>query len=294
MRLFVRILIGLAVLAVLFVAFSLFQIWRHGAWGIVFPSDAYETEAPEIAADFGKAASARVLLYTKTNSFRHVEAIAAVQALFDALAEERGWAVFATENSAVFDPTLLDRFDVVVFANASGNHASDEQDAAFQRWLEGGGGWLGIHSAGDDSHAEWKWYEENLKSGTYIGHILGPQTQEARVVVEDRDHPVTRGLPAEFRHEEEWYSWDRGAREAGFQVLLTVDESTYSPRMVGMGQDRDLSMGDHPIVWSRCVGGGAVVYTAMGHWGAAYEKDYTRTLLRNSVDWLAGDAGCGG
>ncbi len=182
---------------------------------------------------------------------------------------------------------------MVVFANASGNHASDEQDRAFQGWLEAGGGWLGIHAAGDDSHSAWTWYEETLKSGTYIGHILGPQTQEARVVVEARNHPVTRGLPPEFRHEEEWYSWDRGAREAGFDVLLTVDESTYSPRIVGMGPEKDIAMGDHPIVWARCVVQGAAVYSAMGHWGAAYTQPYTQTLLANAVEWLGGDPGCG-
>jgi hypothetical protein len=136
MRIFLRILLVLGVLVVLGVSYGLFQIWRHGAWGIFFPSDAYETEAPEITADFGQGATLRVLLYTKTNSFRHKEGIAAVQALFERFAQERGWAVFPTENSAVFDPALLDRFDVVVFANASGNHASDEQDRAFQGWLE--------------------------------------------------------------------------------------------------------------------------------------------------------------
>jgi uncharacterized protein len=288
----VRILIGLGLLFVVAGAVALFQVRQQGLWGIIFPSVAYETLPPEIAADFGDGARVRVLVYSKTNSFRHVEGIAAAEALFAELAKERDWAVFSTENSAVFAPHLLERFDVVVFSNASGNHASDEQDQAFRGWLEQGGGWLGIHSAGDDSHSSWSWYAQTLQSGSFIGHILGPQFQEARVVVEDRDHPVTRGLPPEFRHEEEWYSWDRGAREAGFDVLLTVDESTYAPRRIRRDEDRDLSMGDHPIVWSRCVARGAAVYSAMGHSREAYEKDYMRTLLRNSVDWLAGDTGC--
>ncbi len=292
MRLFLKILLGVVVVIVLVVGYGLFQAWRHGALRLLFPSDAYETQAPVIAADFGQDSAVRVLLYTKTNSFRHVEGIAAARTLFEDLAARRGWAVFATENSAVFDPAILGRFDVIVFANASGNHASDAQDETFRRWLEQGGGWLGIHAAGDASHSDWVWYQATLKSGEFIGHIMGPQTQEARVVVEDRDHPVTRGLPAEFRHEEEWYSWDRGAREAGFHVLLTVDESTYTPKIIGLGPERDIAMGDHPVVWSRCVDRGAAVYTAMGHWGAAYEKDYTQTLLGNAVDWLAGDTGC--
>ena len=280
---------GVGLLA-LTVAAGLVFVWWIGAWGILFPSHAYETTPPTIATDFGADADLRVLVYSKTNAFRHTEGIAAAHELFDALGTASNWAVFHTENSATFEPGILDRFDVVVFANASGDHASEAQEEAFRQWLEGGGGWLGIHAAGDGSHAEWTWYEETLKSGTYLGHILGPQTQEARVVVEDPSHPVTAGLPANFVHAEEWYSWDRGAREAGYHVLLTVDESTYSPWIRGLGQEVDISMGDHPIVWSRCAGRGRAAYTAMGHWGEAYAQPYTKTLLRNAVAWAGEDA----
>lgn len=286
-----RVLIGIGTLVALFVFGSLVTAWWIGAWGILFPSHHHETTPPEIPVDFGAESALRVLVYSKTNSFRHVEGIETAHALFDALGAQEDWAVFHTENSAIFDDALLPRFDVVVFANASGDHAGDAQEAAFRSWLEAGGGWLGIHAAGDDSHAEWTWYEETLKSGAYLGHTLGPQTQEARVVVEDRRHPVTRGLPAEFLHEEEWYSWDRGAREAGFHVLLTVDESSYAPWIRGFGQEKDIAMGDHPIVWARCVGRGRAVYTAMGHWAAAYAQAYTEQLLRNAVSWVGEGGG---
>lgn len=290
---FKKLLIGLAGLAGLLFVCSLAFVWWIGAWGILFPSRAHETEPPPLAADFGADGSPTVLVYSKTNSFRHTEGIAAAHTLFDEIADQKGWAVFHTENSAVFDAEFLSRFDVVVYSSATGDHASDGQDGAFRVWLEAGGGWVGIHAAGDGSHEDWGWYAENLMTGSYLGHILGPQTQEARVVVDHPDHPVTQGLPAEFRHEEEWYSWDRGAGEAGFDVLLSVDESTYSPWIRGFGQEKDISMGDHPIVWSRCVGQGRAVYTAMGHWGAAYEKDYTKRLLENAVEWASGKGGYG-
>ena len=280
-----RLLIGIASALALGVVLALFGAWYIGIWGILFPSRDHETTPPEIAADFGEGEARRVLVYSKTNSFRHTDGIPGASALFDELAAQNDWAVFQTENSAVFDEAFLSRFDVVVFSSASGDHASDVQDAAFQRWLEGGGGWVGIHAAGDGSHAEWTWYEQTLKTGTYLGHILGPQTQEARVVDDDPTHPVTAGLPSSFQHEEEWYSWDQGAREAGFHVLLTVDESTYEPWVRGFGQEHSIEMGDHPIVWARCVERGRAVYTAMGHWSDAYRQDYTKTLLRNAITW---------
>ena len=279
------------VIALLWILGSLVFLWWIGAWGILFPSDAYDTTPPQIASDFGADSGVRVLVFSKTNSFRHKEGIAAAHLLFDEIAERRNWAVYHSENSALLEAGELARFDVVVFASASGNFASDDQDVAFQRWLEGGGGWVGIHAAGDGSHAAWAWYARTLIGGEYLGHILGPQIQQARVVVEAPDHPATRGLPSEFLHEEEWYSWDRGAREAGFDVLLTVDESSYEPWIRGMGQEVDIRMKDHPIVWSRCVGRGRAIYSAMGHQAAAYETDYYAQLLENTVEWASGVGG---
>lgn len=291
MSLLGKLAIGIAALGILFVAGSLAFIAWIGAWGSLFPSDAHETRPPEIASDFGHDSALRVLVYSKTNSFRHKEGIDAAHALFDEIGARRDWAVYHSENSAIFDPALLARFDVVVFASPTGDHASDAQDLALARWLEQGGGWVGIHAAGDGSHAAWSWYADNLIGADYLGHIMGPQTQQARVVVEASDHPVTLGLPAEFLHEEEWYSWDRSAREAGFEVLLSVDETTYQPFIRAFGEEQDIRMKDHPVVWARCVDRGRALYTALGHWGAAYRSEHYPRLLENAVVWAAGVGG---
>jgi type 1 glutamine amidotransferase len=288
-----KIAIGLAGSVALLVIVSLAVISWFGAWGIVFPSHAYETEAPRIAADFGRDQKLRALVFSKTNSFRHHDGIAGARRRFDALAAERDWAVFYSENSALFDADHLARFDVVIFSNTTGDALSDAQDLAFAKWLEEGGGWVGIHSAGDDSHWEWTWYQETLIGSPFTAHIMGPQTQEARVVVENRDHPVTRGLPAEFQHSEEWYSWEASARKHGFDVLLSVDESSYEPFVRLLWSETDLRMQDHPIVWTRCVGRGRALYSAMGHWGEAYDNPPYATLLGNAVEWVAGGPGSG-
>lgn len=276
----------------LLVLIALVGIHRSGAWRVFFPSEQHDTSAPEIPADFGAGQALRVLVFSKTNSFRHDDGIAGARRLFDAIAARRGLALHYSENGALFDAQHLSRFDVVVFSNATGNMLSDEQDRAFEAWLEGGGGWLGIHSAGDSSHAKWTWYRESLIGGNFIGHIMGPQTQEARVVVENGAHPVTAGLPAEFQHAEEWYSWDQSPRPLGFDVLLTVDEASYTPEIRLFGSKTDIRMKDHPVVWSRCVGRGRAVYSAMGHWGTAYENPPYARLLENALLWVGDPASC--
>lgn len=286
-----KIAIGLLVALVVLVTASFATIAWVGAWRLVFPSHVHETEPPTIAEDFGRDVALRFAVFSKTNSFRHKDGIPGARRLFDEIAQRRGWAVFHSENSALFTPELLSRFDVVVFSNASGDTLSDEQHLAFQDWLANGGGWIGIHAAGDGSHEDWPWYRKTLIGPLFAQHIMGPQTQQARVVTEDVDHPVTRNLPADFLHSEEWYSWEESAREHGFHILLTVDESTYEPYIRTFGAEVDIRMQDHPIVWSRCVGRGRALYSAMGHWGAAYETVPVATLLENGLEWAAGKTG---
>jgi type 1 glutamine amidotransferase len=287
-----QILLALAALLVLLAGLVLAGIYRSGAWFLLFPSHDHDTVAPEIAADFGAGAARRVLVFSKTNSFRHEDGIAGARRLLDEIAARRGFALYHSENGALFNPTDLARFDVVVFSNASGDMLSDEQEHAFEQWLGSGGGWIGIHSAGDSSHAAWTWYRDELIGADFIGHILGPQTQQAQVVVEDRDHPVTRDLPASFAHEEEWYSWETSPREAGFEVLLTVDETSYDPMIRFLGSETDIRMGDHPIAWWRCTGRGRALYSTMGHWASAYENPPHARLLENALAWAGDRAAC--
>ena len=287
-----KALLYAAIALVLLVATGLVGSYRSGAWYLLFPSEQHDTTPPEIPADFGQGKALRVLVFSKTNSFRHDDGIAGARRALDAIAERRGFALLHSENGALFNASELVRFDVVVFSNASGNMLSDEQDRAFEKWLAGGGGWIGLHSAGDLSHADWSWYRKNLIGGNFIGHTMGPQTQKARVVVEDRAHPVTRDLPAAFEHEEEWYSWDESPRALGFNVLLTVDESSYEPWIRFLGTETDIRMGDHPIVWWRCLGRGRALYSTLGHWSSAYENPPYAKLLENALVWAGDSAVC--
>jgi hypothetical protein len=177
-----------------------------GAWRVFFPSHAHETVPPELPESLPAPA---VLIFSKTNGFRHEEAIPAGLALFEEVAARRGWSLFHTENGATFSPEILSRFAVAVWHNASGDTLNEEQRAAFKDWLEQGGGFVGIHGAGGDPSYDWSWYVEELIGAQFIGHIMGPQFQDATLVIEDADHPVTASLPERFTHNEEWYSHGR-------------------------------------------------------------------------------------
>ena len=150
-------------------------------------------------------------------------------------------------------------------------------------YLENGGGWVGIHGAGDTS-SSWKWQNDVLIGAHFIGHPMDPQFQEARVVIEAQDDPVMNHLGGEWYRTDEWYSYDESPRKHGKTILATLDESTYSPLFFG----KDVRMGkDHPIVWKQCIGSGRALYSAMGHTAESYSEPGHVEMLEQAVLWAA-------
>ena len=288
MKLFRRIVLwGLLALVALFainVALNWDTIRRTMLGGL----HTHETVAPVLSADIKRPA---ILVFSKTNGFRHEEAIPAANALLAKMAMEKGWGYYQTENGAAFNPLVLSHFDAVVFSNASGDVFNADQQAAFKAFIEGGGGYVGIHSAGDDSWKGWRWYAEEMIGTNFIGHPLNPQFQLATVRVEDASHPSSKGLPAEWKRTDEWYSFDKAPRKPGYTVLATLDESSFKNHKIF---GKDLAMGkDHPIAWWHCVGKGRVFYSAMGHQASAYAEPEMQTILAGAIGWALRQEGQG-
>jgi type 1 glutamine amidotransferase len=260
------------------------------AWRVLHGVDVYETTPPTLPAALPRPA---ILVFSKTNGFRDEAQIKAANAMFREVGKAKGWSVVVTENGAVFNPAQLSRFQAVVWNSVSGDVLTPAQRQAFKDYLEGGGGFVGVHGAGGDPSYRWRWYVETLIGAQFIGHTMWPHEQPGTLHVEAPAHPVMAGLPRIWPRREEWYSFDRSVRAKGYQVLLTLDEATYQPH--GLFRE-DISMGaDHPLVWAHCVGKGRALYSALGHFAASYAEPLHRRLLTNAVAWaagLTGDAAC--
>lgn len=253
----------------------------------LYPSRVHETVPPAVPTSFPRPA---ILIFSKTNGFRHDEAITGASAMFRDLAKQNGWSVYETENGAVHSPELLSRFKAVVWSNASGDNLSNEQREALKAYIENGGGFVGIHAAGDGSHEDWGWYVKEVIGTHFVGHSLWPHLAQADIHVEQADHPAMAGLPAKWVRTDEWYSFDKSVRATGYAVLATLDEATYERG--GPGSDK-LAMGkDHPIIWSHCQGKGRVLYSALGHSGEAFAEPEMRKFITNSVNWAMTQTPC--
>lgn len=237
--------------------------------------------------------SPAILVFSETASWRHNEGIAGADLYFVDLAETKGYGIFTTVNSAVFNAEQLARFDLVVFNNVTGDALSAGQKAAFEAWLSDGGAWIGLHGAGDNSHGGWPWYMQSLIGPTFIGHTSDPHIQDARVVILDANHPVMSGLPESFTISDEWYSFDSPASAHGMRVLAGLDESSYIAENQRFGDVTDMRMGpepaDHPVIWATCVGEGKAFYSALGHRQHTYRDATYRQLLENAFDWVVSD-----
>ena len=285
-----RLILAAALVAVLVLLIAAYPMGRQ-LYAVAVGFHSHDSVPPALP---GGLADPAILVFSKTNGFRHEAAIPAAETALREIATGHGWSVFATENGAVFTPDLLARFKVVVWNNASGDVLNPAQRAAFRAWLESGGGFVGIHGAGGDLRYDWDWYVDTLIGAQFIGHTLDPQFQRATVRIADGDHPATRGLDGAWDQTDELYSFAASPREKGVRVLATLDEASYQPvaRFPAPASwflaDQDLRMGDHPIVWSHCVGNGRALYSALGHPAEAYAGTNHRRLLEGALAWAAG------
>ena len=218
-------------------------------------------------------AADRVLLFTRAEGYRH-ESIATGTAMLRRYAPGQSVRLSVTADPRRFTDRGLRAYDAVIFLSATGDVLDPPQEAALERYIRAGGGWLGIHAAADSEY-EWPFYQDALLGTRFIGH---PRAQRATIRVETRRHPATRHLPQRWTRFDEWYSFRPSPRTRGVRVLLSLDESTYDPER--------LRMGDHPLAWTRTAGRGRVFYTALGHTVDSYREAAFRRHVLGALRWV--------
>ncbi|MFD5859365.1 ThuA domain-containing protein [Streptomyces chartreusis] len=212
----------------------------------------------------------RLLVFTRTTAYRHDSIPAGVEAV-RTLGD---FEVDHTEDPRALE-TPLDAYGAVIFLSTSGEVLTPAGRERLAGYVEAGGGFVGVHAAACTEY-EWPYYGE-LLGARFDRH---PDLQPGRAIVEDREHPATRHLPAVWDFFDEWYDF-RTNPSGSVRVLARADESSYEGG--GMGAD-------HPLVWCREQGAGRVFYTALGHASEAYDDPVFRTHLLGGIDWAARSA----
>jgi len=219
------------------------------------------------------AASFKVLVFSKTTGFRHDSIPAGIQAI-RTLGAANNFTVDATEDDSLFTDANLAQYKTVIFLSATGDPVGTQAEKdAFQRYIEHGGGFVGVHAAADSGYT-WAWYGKLV--GAYFKQH--PAIQPARLVVEDTAHPATAGLPSSFTRTDEWYDFQTNPRGT-VHVLTSVDDSSYTGSTMGA---------DHPDTWCQNFDGGRSFYTALGHTNESYSEANFLHLLLGGILTTAG------
>ncbi|QHS59189.1 ThuA domain-containing protein [Chitinophaga agri] len=197
------------------------------------------------------AQSLRVLVFSKTEGFRH-SSITPGKAAFARMASEKNFAVDFTEDASLFKTPNLKRYNAVVFLNTTGDVLNEAQQQEFERYIQAGGGFLGIHAATDCEY-DWPWYGR-LAGAWFLDHPMPNNVQKGKFYVAEKNSFATREMPDTFEHTDEFYNFKQ--IDPGIHTLVKLDERSYTG-----GKNGD----NHPISWYHDFDGGRSFYTNMGH-----------------------------
>jgi uncharacterized protein len=225
-----------------------------------------------------KAPRFRVLVLAENDQY-HTDMAIAGRTWMEKLGADSNFAVDTIKNLDSISPSFLSKYQLFFQLNWWAFRWNKTQEAAFEQYIAAGNGWIGMHAAllchavPKPDEDNWTWYRDFIGGVNFVQH---PAFQKATVIVEDKTHPVTKGLPATFSESDEWYEFDKNPRP-NVRVLVRVDETTYSPINRAAG-------GDHPEVWTNEKYPRTLVI-AMGHSPDEFKDPVFSMLLRNAVMW---------
>lgn len=226
------------------------------------------------------AGAQSILVFSKTEGFRH-SSIADGLTAIESLGIANGFSVDATENGADFNAANLAAYDAVVFLSTTGDVLDASQEAAFEDFVAAGGGWVGVHAAADCEYG-WDWYGGLLGGDAWFQNH--PAIQDATLDNVAPTAASTSHYPARFSFRDEWYNFQNDPTPF-VDVLLTIDETTYSGGSMGSG---------HPISWSHAYAGGRAWYTAMGHRSQTFEDPDFQLHLLGGIEYAVPEPAFGG
>ncbi|PVF98110.1 class I glutamine amidotransferase-like protein [Serendipita vermifera] len=224
----------------------------------------------------------KILIYSATAGYRHESIPTAITALQN-LGIQNNISFDATEDRSKFEDQYLGQFDALLFLSNSDEGAGKD---AFQRYLDAGGNFIGIHGA-----------SACLFTTPFFNRTVGalfdyhPPLTNATIIVEDASHPSTSSLPSRWQVQDEVYNFRSDPRDVGAQVILSVDETSYvdngtrtynqgSPHPIAWYQDRlaGTSVTDLPVV-------GRSWYTSLGHLSATWEDETFLSHIMGGIAW---------
>ncbi|MCB9332314.1 MAG: ThuA domain-containing protein [Lewinellaceae bacterium] len=214
----------------------------------------------------------RILIFTKTEFHIEENTAIALEAIKTSCSKNN-IQLDVADDSEVFTEDNLHKYAAVVFLNTIGDVLENKEQIEFERFIQAGGGFVGIHSA-MDTERSWNWFG-GLLGAVYDGKS---EVKEATLHTMNSQSPATKQLPKTWQRRDEWFNlrnFDQSAR-----VLLSLDETSCACGTMGAL---------HPVSWQHNYDGGRAFVTTMGHTAASYDDPKFLAHLIGAFQYAIGD-----
>lgn len=221
-----------------------------------------------------------VAFYTSTVEMDHADFARDALYFLRLIAGQQNFTFDASRDWSNMNDDFLSNYQVVIWLNNSPGSA--EQQAAFQRYIDKGGAWLGFHVAGFNlKGSKWPWFNTFLGGAMFKSNNWPPLP--AKLIVEDQNHPVTQRLPQAYDSPSgEWYHWEPSPRQnPDVKVLLSLAPENYP-----LGIKSMISGGDTPVVWTNTRY--KMLYMNMGHGNKIFSNHDQNKMITDAILWLGG------
>jgi len=219
-----------------------------------------------------------VLVYTKNGKGYVHENIAPAVASIKQLGIQQGFSVEVSDNPADFNDDNLKKYNALIFNNTNnGVFDTDEQKVALMRYIQAGGGFVGLHSA-TGTERSWAWFKR-LIGASFQRHA---KHQPFKEIIIDNTNPSTNFLPHTWEQDDECYFFKEVNPD--LHVLMAHDLST----LLDDKDKPDFYGASSPSVWCHEFDGGREWYTSLGHDSATYFKPDFQKHILGGIEWVIG------
>lgn len=236
----------------------------------------------KVNAGDGKLKNSRVLVYTKNGKGYVHDNIPSAVACVKELAVANGFSADVSDDPAVFTEENLKKYKLLIFTSTNNDvFDTDEQRLTFRRYIEAGGGFVGVHSV-TGTERNWKWFKQMLGE-TFSWHA---RFQRFRVKTIEPSHPSMKQVPAAWDREDECYFGKE--LYPGMKVLMVHELASLQADQADLIVKNKGSYGDYyPAVWYQQFEGGNIWVTTLGHSKESYQDPVYRNHLLQGIRYIA-------
>ncbi len=207
-----------------------------------------------------------------------------------AMLERTGrFEVRVNEEPAGSDATTFSGYDLIILNYTNllnyGPTWPESTRQAFLDFVRSGKGVVAYH-ASCGSFSDWPEYDRILSATRRGSGSPHAPYHTFEVMFRDREHPVTKGLPASFRQSDEIFPgvYPELAKQPEVRVLATAlddAENCYA------GRKRCGSGKDEPVIWTLQYGKGRVFHTILGHDLKSVATPGFTAIFQRGAEWAA-------